>query len=201
VPRIEYQDFEDEQSVYEYSYPSDLELINIFPESKELIPLKIKEWRREKRKIVKTETIPYLTKCNLLSDEFSKAFWKEVYSYIAGAFNYIVAQVTRLERLKAIIDNPEGYTNSTARIILAKQTPITNIYNFIRRNRSYLCPIHNDKDPSLHIYKDNTWHCFGCNKGGDTIDFVKYMFGYSFHQAINYILAGNAGPKTSKETV
>lgn len=200
MPRIKYQDFDDIPSVYEYSYPNDFELINIFPESKEVIPLKIKEWRHAKRKIVKTETIPYLTKCNLLSDEFAKSFWKEVYGYLAGAFNHIVAQLTRLERFKSIIDDPRGHAISTARIVLAKQTPLIDIYTFKRQGKSYLCPIHADKDPSFHIYPDNSWHCFGCGNGGDTIDFVRYMFKSSFREAINYIL-GNAGPVIGKEAL
>jgi hypothetical protein len=198
MPSIRYLDFDDTPSAYEYSYPNDFELINIFPEAKEIIPLKIKEWRRAKNKIVKTETVPYLTKCNLLSDEFAKAFWKEAYHYSAGAFNYVVAQLKRLERLQAIIDDPQGHAISTARIALAKQTPLISIHAFIRRGKSYLCPIHNDKDPSLHIYPDNSWHCFGCGRGGDAIDFVRYMMKCSFYEAINYII-GNAGPVTGKE--
>lgn len=35
------------------------------------------------------------------------------------------------------------------------------------------CPFHNEKTPSFTVYKDtNTYHCFGCGKHGDVIDFV-----------------------------
>jgi len=200
MPRIEYRDFEDLPSVYEYNYPNDFELINIFTEAKEIIPLKLEEWQREKHHILKTETFPYFKKCKFLSGAFKQAFWKEIYHYMADAYNYIDKQCIRLGRLQSIINDPQGYTLSTARIALAKQTPIISIYNFARRGKSYLCPIHNDRDPSFHIYPDNKWHCFGCNKGGDAIDFVQYMFGVSFHEAINYII-GNAGPVTGKEDV
>src|SRR5574344_471291 len=36
-----------------------------------------------------------------------------------------------------------------------------------------LCPFHMEDTPSFSIKeRDNTWHCFGCNTGGDAIDFV-----------------------------
>ena len=33
-----------------------------------------------------------------------------------------------------------------------------------------LCPLHDDKEPSLRIYPDGTFYCFGCQKRGDVID-------------------------------
>lgn len=36
-----------------------------------------------------------------------------------------------------------------------------------------LCPFHSDHNsPSLTIYPNQTWHCFGCQKHGDIITFV-----------------------------
>ncbi|MFC1907210.1 CHC2 zinc finger domain-containing protein [Chloroflexota bacterium] len=35
------------------------------------------------------------------------------------------------------------------------------------------CPIHNEKHPSLTVYPDQqSWRCYGCNRGGDVIDFI-----------------------------
>jgi len=41
------------------------------------------------------------------------------------------------------------------------------------RTHHGLCPLHPDKEsPSLYVYsQDNSWWCFGCNRGGDLIDF------------------------------
>lgn len=55
------------------------------------------------------------------------------------------------------------------------------------------CPFHEDDKPSLQLYpKTNTWHCFGCGKGTDTIDFIKLKEGFDklsprtgTHQALN----------------
>lgn len=55
-------------------------------------------------------------------------------------------------------------------------------------NRNHLinCPFHEDKTPSLQLYpKTNTWHCFGCGKGTDQIDFIQLKENCSKHEAIN----------------
>jgi hypothetical protein len=38
---------------------------------------------------------------------------------------------------------------------------------------------HDDKDPSLHLYADGTWACFGCQprRGGTIYDFAAYLWG------------------------
>lgn len=47
------------------------------------------------------------------------------------------------------------------------------------------CPFHSgDRDASLKIYpQQNSWHCFGCGKGGSVIDFVMEMERCGFRQA------------------
>ena len=45
-------------------------------------------------------------------------------------------------------------------------------YGFKPNRSGYICcPFHSEKTPSLKIYPDGWW-CFGCNSGGDVIDFV-----------------------------
>jgi hypothetical protein len=45
------------------------------------------------------------------------------------------------------------------------------------------CPIHGDKNPSLVVYPDQSWHCFGCGKGGDIFSFIMAKDGVDFRQA------------------
>lgn len=41
------------------------------------------------------------------------------------------------------------------------------------RNFVGCCPLHDEKHPSFTIYPDKqTWHCFGCGKGGDVIALI-----------------------------
>lgn len=48
------------------------------------------------------------------------------------------------------------------------------------------CPFHaGDKHGSLKLYpKDRGWHCFGCNEGGDVVDFVMRLFNEPFRAAV-----------------
>jgi hypothetical protein len=70
----------------------------------------------------------------------------------------------------------------------AKKVPVSS---FIKINRSGFatCPFHTDKTPSLKYYKkDNRWHCFSCNTGGDVIDLVMKMNGTDFVSTVKTLL-------------
>jgi len=55
------------------------------------------------------------------------------------------------------------------------------------------CPFHQEKTPSFYVNRPRqTWHCFGCNQGGDIISFVQMMEGLDFPEALQ-ILAEKAG--------
>ena len=42
------------------------------------------------------------------------------------------------------------------------------------------CPFHEEKTASFRVYKDGTYHCFGCGAHGDVITFVMNMQKLSF---------------------
>lgn len=51
-----------------------------------------------------------------------------------------------------------------------------------------LCPFHHEKTPSFHINSDRqTFHCFGCGKGGDVFRFVMDREGVDFPNAIHML--------------
>lgn len=54
------------------------------------------------------------------------------------------------------------------------------------------CCFHNDGTPSLHVYPDNHYHCFGCKAHGDAITFVRETQGLGFIESLRY-LAGRYG--------
>ena len=57
----------------------------------------------------------------------------------------------------------------------------------LRPNRSgfVCCFLHNEKTPSMKVYKGNGgYHCFGCGAHGSVIDFVMQYFGLNFQDAI-----------------
>lgn len=52
------------------------------------------------------------------------------------------------------------------------------------RNFTGRCPIHEDKHPSMTVYPDQqTFHCYGCNKGGDIIAFIMAVENVDFRGA------------------
>ncbi|GAB3110739.1 DNA primase [Streptomyces calidiresistens] len=60
-------------------------------------------------------------------------------------------------------------------------------------NLKGLCPFHDEKSPSFHVSPGKgLYHCFGCQEGGDTLDFVMKLEHLSFAEAVER-LAAQAG--------
>lgn len=75
----------------------------------------------------------------------------------------------------------------------AKEYLIGDIIPTEKKNSSggrdyYLCCLHTERSPSLVVYKNNnTWHCFGCGEGNDSIDMVMKMNDMSFIDAVKQL--------------
>ncbi len=64
-----------------------------------------------------------------------------------------------------------------------------------KRGSTYvgLCPFHNEKTPSFTVYPDTqSFYCFGCGAGGDTVGFVKKIENLDYIDAVK-ALAQRAG--------
>jgi len=58
-----------------------------------------------------------------------------------------------------------------------------------------LCPLHSEKTPSFMVDPEKqTFHCFGCQKGGDVITFIQELKGFSFPDALKYLKIENGKP-------
>lgn len=64
------------------------------------------------------------------------------------------------------------------------------------------CPLHGEKTPSLMFDEGGKWHCFGCNRGGDAVDFYAAFHNIPPFEAARAIAQGagiqNHGNFTAK---
>lgn len=68
----------------------------------------------------------------------------------------------------------------------------------VGKNFKGLCPFHTEKTPSFIVSPDRqSWHCFGCGKGGSVIDFVMEYEHLEFSEALEE-LADRVGVKLER---
>ncbi len=173
---------------------TDGELLRIFPEAKAVIPEKIAEWEEVVNKLVgvmKKKIIEIWEKSNR-DDQW---FWREWLKATDGQeLLKITRQIKRLQRLRTVSLGriPKGGLTEE-KIQQAKLVPIENLVGQQLKKAGdkliSLCPFHKEKTPSFFVYtKSNSFYCFGgCQKGGDVIDFVMLLHGFSFPEAVRWL--------------
>ena len=68
---------------------------------------------------------------------------------------------------------------------IKERVPIEEVlrdYGVIKKSSKYLCPFHNDKNPSMSI-KGGKWQCWSCGAKGSVIDFVMQYEGVKTYEA------------------
>lgn len=65
-------------------------------------------------------------------------------------------------------------------------------------NHIGLCPFHDEKTPSFHVYADGHFHCYGCGAHGTPIGFLMDADGLTFPEAVE-ALASLAGLEVPRE--
>jgi hypothetical protein len=179
---------------------SDKGLIETFPEVKEILPEKLKEWQEKKALFLNDEIKPLLKKTMAIKDKFSRWFSKKIIKAMIGKnLNNINGNIIRLKRLAVLTDRPKNFHSKRKidyerTVEQARNCPIDKIVSVVIKlkvaGKNYMarCPFHEDKNPSFYVYPDtNSFYCFGCHKGGDVIKFVESYFGYGFKEAVEHI--------------
>ncbi len=176
------------------NYLTDQELFEIFPEAKEVVLEKLKEWEvkrydiadiiKRKLRIIKSKSNPQ-----------NQWFWREwIKINEVEALNLIDKHIARLKRQLAVIGGQKIPSNLITKdeIERALCFPINDLFagKFRRSGRNFIgiCPFHPEKSPSFYIYSNNnTCWCFGCHQGGDTINVVRLLYGCSFREAVSHL--------------
>ena len=67
------------------------------------------------------------------------------------------------------------------------------------RTRTFHCPLHEDKTPSLVTYPPgHGWYCFGCNRGGDAVTLLTAINPISRMDALRLLEGGAIGGITPR---
>ena len=95
----------------------------------------------------------------------------------------------RLRQLERALLMRKRYTKSKdgvneKEVEQAKLYPIERLVK--ARNKTTSCLWHNDKHPSMHVYKDHAF-CFVCNKRADAIDFMRELRRCDFVTAVKVL--------------
>lgn len=101
----------------------------------------------------------------------------------------IVTKRTKvINRIKSR-NQPVTYDRITdADIERAKEVPISELYDGrLFKDSAGLCPFHNERTPSFHIFKDNRFKCFGCGEHGSAIDFYMKQNNVDFISAVKQL--------------
>lgn len=110
---------------------------------------------------------------------------------VVGMLNGAAAAVAQIPK-----ESIEQVLSSTDIVdLIQSYVPLKRAGSQYRAN----CPFHNEKTPSFYVNPARqSFHCFGCGKGGDAIAFVREYENLPFMEAVRK-LAGRAGVQIREE--
>lgn len=155
------------------------ELKSIFPEILEIAPVRVKKLEFE---ISNLKSHYYRNP--VYGDSLEKIWERERRE---DKINTLKKQLARFKRFLPQEQNNLGVTE--AQIQEAREFHILDLIDTEgRRGNVVLCPLHEERTPSCKVYiKSNDFWCFGCNKGGDTIDLIMARDQVNFVTAVKQL--------------
>ena len=150
---------------------------------------RIKQLRQELR-----EEYAYKIRVKQDIQDYDRQWWVE---YCHEETDKRIKELKRQVKRYEWTVNPKPRTNGVtdSDIQTAKEYPIGKLLGGIIRRSGQgrltaRCIFHaggQERTPSLTIYPDQTWHCFGCQEHGDSIDFVMKREQLTFIEAVKYL--------------
>ena len=193
----EWEELLEQDYQHDFHNISPTDLFDVFPEAAKIIKARLVEASRRLRgmePLAKQILEKVYEGIYAQNDTKHEKFWIDLATSIIyqKPLNNLRKQYLRLGRLYRIIKwqkriIPKQAALSPEDVERAKEFPLTH---FLSPSRAgfVLCPFHNEKTPSLKIYKEqNKWWCFGCQQGGDVINFVIKKDNLSFAEAVRFL--------------
>lgn len=171
------------------------DIAEIFKDDQEWIvgvrKMQLKALRKLKRKredFMLTVDAKFLDTGKLAGARF---FWDMAWGILNPEYERLSSAVSANDRILSKMNGVKGDID----VSKAKEVSVTSLlgnpYRSGTARSAYVCPIHGEKTASLIVYHEtNTWHCFGCGAGSDSIDLVMKLNGYTFIDAVKYLNNG-----------
>ena len=177
-----------------------LDIFTNYEDAHDLISNQLAFWKQQKSSLdqVVYKSLDRINMYPRLEREFARV------TYIAMSDDYAawtkscseIKKYQRLDYLSKVKFGklvPDARHDYSEQIRIARETPITEVISqYAQVVRGMVkCPIHQEKTASLKVYPNtNSWYCFGCHKGGSTIDFVMYINNLEFNDAVKLLTQG-----------
>lgn len=167
---------------------SESEWSELFPEAREVLPDKVKEWDAEKKRLlgIAKRALRRSTPGNAIEIRLA------LQVFVLPPINEAERHIARLRRQTVCHTDPIGGRITEVDIERARGVPIASLISSkVRRTgrtSTTNCPLHEDRSPSFVIYHEsNSCWCFGCQQGGDSIALIRKLHNLSFIEAVKYL--------------
>lgn len=180
--------------------PSIFQLMEWYPGAKQValknIRMHIKHYKKEIENVLEYQTnfiekiYPLEVKENILRAVSRKNWIQDSTTIKVEEYKKEIERLERDKKYVLSLVNPNKHKQgviTTEIISRVKQIPITDFIQ-VGKNNKAMCLFHNDKNPSMHIYKEsNSYYCFTCQSNGSVIDIIMKLQNTDFIGAVHYL--------------
>lgn len=173
--------------VREEKLPAPHDLVRIFPGLKAMMRARRRTVRvgmRDAEESAEAELRSSLAKVN--AAECDRTFLTEIAKRTYR--NRMLRHEKELRRVERFLYEPKEGQITDADIARAREYPIESIIEVKRRDGFVPCIFHDEKTPSMKVFKDNHFHCYGCGEWGDAIDLTMKLDGLGFIDAVKKLV-------------